>query len=54
MAVATHSSTSSIMGPTDDINKGMNKANTTTDNELLPGLDTVDQEDPKVKGSFRM
>ena len=50
MAVATHSSTSSIMGPKDNTSKEMTKANTTTDNELLPGLDIADQADPKVKG----
>ena len=52
MAVATHSSMSSIMGPTDNVNKEMIKANTTTDNELLPGLDIADQADPKVKSFF--
>ena len=39
------------MGPKDDTSKEMIKANTTTDNELLPGLGTADHEDPKVKGS---
>ena len=50
MSVVTHFSTSSIMGPKDDTSKEMIKANTTTDNELLPGLDIADQADPKVKG----
>ena len=50
MSVVAQSSTSSTMGPEDDTSKEMIKANITTDNELLPGLDTVDQEDPKVKG----
>ena len=50
MSVVTHFSTSSIMGPKHDTSNDMTKANTMTDNELLPGLDIAHYADPKVKG----
>ena len=51
MSVVSLDPTSSNMGPKHDTSDDMDKTNTMTDNELLPGLNIAHHADPEVKGS---